>query len=284
MVSAELRFLRSMSTLHYTPAAWRAPSARRLETIALAIGLCLPVPAFAATGLSIPLPGVVERLAASLVPWVEELELASGELDAPKGAIVRAAGEAVPASAVAPVTTKANAVAPLGPRATALEEATSAPKPPAAIPTRSGMPGPMPNDRPTASAPAAPGATTAAAPAQPPQPPTRTKESSPVPSPSLQPRTTVPIGSTPAPAPTPKTDPAPTAAPTPVAPVVETVTTVVDNTVTNTVTTVEEVVKDPVATVGKIVEDPVTTVTNTVTGILQPPSQPKKPLLPGLGK
>ena len=37
----------------------------------IVLGICLPVPLFAATGLTIPLPASVERLAAALVPWVE---------------------------------------------------------------------------------------------------------------------------------------------------------------------------------------------------------------------
>ena len=61
-----------MSAIEYPSFALRAPSTgRRLETIAIAIGICLPVPLLAATGLSVPLPNVVERIAAALVPWAE---------------------------------------------------------------------------------------------------------------------------------------------------------------------------------------------------------------------
>jgi hypothetical protein len=37
----------------------------------IVLGICLPIPLFTATGLTIPLPASVERLAAALVPWVE---------------------------------------------------------------------------------------------------------------------------------------------------------------------------------------------------------------------
>lgn len=48
-----------------------APRASRWERLLIVLGICLPVPLFAATGLTIPLPAIVERLAAALVPWVE---------------------------------------------------------------------------------------------------------------------------------------------------------------------------------------------------------------------
>lgn len=43
------------------------------------LGLCLPVPVSAASGLSLPLPATVERLAASLVPWVDAVALRGNE-------------------------------------------------------------------------------------------------------------------------------------------------------------------------------------------------------------
>jgi hypothetical protein len=53
------------------PARWRN---------ALAIlGVCLPVPLSAMTGLSLPLPAVVERLAAGLVPWIETAGVQANE-------------------------------------------------------------------------------------------------------------------------------------------------------------------------------------------------------------
>jgi hypothetical protein len=65
----------------------------------IVLGICLPVPLFAATGLTIPLPATVERLAAALVPWVETAMVDSnGALL--RGTIILAPGErseAVPA-------------------------------------------------------------------------------------------------------------------------------------------------------------------------------------------
>ena len=43
--------------------------------LVVAAGICLPVPLLAATGLSVPLPNVVERIAAALVPWAEPVAL-----------------------------------------------------------------------------------------------------------------------------------------------------------------------------------------------------------------
>ena len=83
----------------------RGPAARRrlrlghrAELAALAAGLVLPVPALAATGLSIPLPETVARLAAALVPWADDT--VSDEAVFPlgdNGVIVRTRAEAVDA-------------------------------------------------------------------------------------------------------------------------------------------------------------------------------------------
>lgn len=62
-----------MSTISY-PTAKVRPTAT-LERLVLALGICLPVPAFAATGLSLPMPSAVERLAAALVPWAEAVQM-----------------------------------------------------------------------------------------------------------------------------------------------------------------------------------------------------------------
>jgi hypothetical protein len=66
----------------------------------IVLGICLPVPVFAATGLTIPLPATVERLAAALVPWVE-----TAMVDANRallsGTIVLAPGERSEATAPA---------------------------------------------------------------------------------------------------------------------------------------------------------------------------------------
>jgi hypothetical protein len=46
-----------------------------IQRILLFLGICLPVPLLAATGLSLPLPATVERLAAGLVPFAEAATL-----------------------------------------------------------------------------------------------------------------------------------------------------------------------------------------------------------------
>ena len=52
---------------------------RRSERFLIVLAVCLPVPALAATGLSIPLPATVERLAAALVPWANAADLGAEE-------------------------------------------------------------------------------------------------------------------------------------------------------------------------------------------------------------
>lgn len=71
-------------------AQWR----RRCERLLVVVGVLVPIPLFAASGLSLPLPASVERLAAALVPWAEAATngnqlLARG----PGGSIVRLGGE-----------------------------------------------------------------------------------------------------------------------------------------------------------------------------------------------
>ena len=71
-------------------AHWR----RRCERLLAFVGVLLPIPLFAASGLSLPLPASVERLAAALVPWADAATngnqlLARG----PGGSIVRLGGE-----------------------------------------------------------------------------------------------------------------------------------------------------------------------------------------------
>jgi hypothetical protein len=69
----------------------------RWERILLVLGVCLPVPLLAATGLSIPLPATVERLAAGLVPFAQAATRQdASSARAPRGVIVRAPGEAAP--------------------------------------------------------------------------------------------------------------------------------------------------------------------------------------------
>ena len=57
-------------------------------------GVCLPVPLLGMTGLSIPLPAAVERIAATLVPWADAATLgADGPALGAPGSIVLALGE-----------------------------------------------------------------------------------------------------------------------------------------------------------------------------------------------
>src|ERR671911_3064442 len=60
---------------------------RLRERLLVFLGVCLPVPVLAATGLSVPLPGTVERLAAGLVPFTETVTLADAPTSA-RGSIV----------------------------------------------------------------------------------------------------------------------------------------------------------------------------------------------------
>jgi hypothetical protein len=76
------------------PASHRLAWRRRCERYLAFGGVLLPIPLFAASGLSLPLPAAVERLAAALVPWAEAATngnqlVARG----PGGSIVRLGGE-----------------------------------------------------------------------------------------------------------------------------------------------------------------------------------------------
>jgi hypothetical protein len=73
----------------------RAGLTRRCENALIVLGICLPVPLLAATGLSLPLPATVERIAAGLVPWMQTATLDENEALAAgaNGSIVRAPGE-----------------------------------------------------------------------------------------------------------------------------------------------------------------------------------------------
>lgn len=52
---------------------------RYWERLLVVLGICLPVPVFAATGLSVPLPATVERIAAGLVPFASAATLRETE-------------------------------------------------------------------------------------------------------------------------------------------------------------------------------------------------------------
>jgi hypothetical protein len=82
------------------PSAARVQLARRWELALIVIGLSLPIPLFAATGLSLPLPATVERLAAALVPWTNAAALEENQALATgaRGSIVLAPGEPAPES------------------------------------------------------------------------------------------------------------------------------------------------------------------------------------------
>ena len=86
--------------------------------IAVAIGICLPVPLLAATGLSVPLPNVVERIAAALVPWAEPVAV---ETVAVRGTIVTTVAEKAPAdlaaAGVAPAAVRRSVATPATPEA-----------------------------------------------------------------------------------------------------------------------------------------------------------------------
>jgi hypothetical protein len=88
---------------HLASPTSRAP---RWERLLIVLGICLPVPFFAATGLTIPLPATVERLAAALVPWVETAMVDSnGALSG--GTIILAPGEHGESAAARDVPTAA---------------------------------------------------------------------------------------------------------------------------------------------------------------------------------
>lgn len=81
---------------------------RLSERVVVALAVCLPVPILALSGLSIPLPTTVERIAASLVPWSDVPSLAATPL--PRGSIVLAPGQRLEGSG-GPGTTPADSSA-----------------------------------------------------------------------------------------------------------------------------------------------------------------------------
>jgi hypothetical protein len=66
---------------------------RRVQHVLIVLAVCLPIPVLAATGLAVPLPGIVERLAVALVPWAEATTLEASATPAARGSIVLAPGE-----------------------------------------------------------------------------------------------------------------------------------------------------------------------------------------------
>jgi len=68
----------------------------RWERVLAVLGVCLPVPLLALTGLSIPLPAGVERLGAALVSWADASVGGANPLGlGDRGSIVLASGERV---------------------------------------------------------------------------------------------------------------------------------------------------------------------------------------------
>lgn len=86
---------------HHSPLSPRGFLSQRLERIALLLVVCVPVPALALSGLNVPLPSIVERAAAALVPWANVATLDADALAATRGSIVHAAGQGSEANAVA---------------------------------------------------------------------------------------------------------------------------------------------------------------------------------------
>jgi hypothetical protein len=78
-----------------TPVSGLGDMLRRWERVLVVLAICLPVPVLAATGLSVPLPATVERLAAALVPWAGSARLEANEslIVGADGAIVLARHE-----------------------------------------------------------------------------------------------------------------------------------------------------------------------------------------------
>jgi hypothetical protein len=70
-----------MTAASYTSRAFAATgrtNVRWQRALAL-LGICLPVPICAASGLTLPLPATVERIAASLVPWLDAGTMSANE-------------------------------------------------------------------------------------------------------------------------------------------------------------------------------------------------------------
>jgi hypothetical protein len=249
-----------MTAASYTSRAF-APSGRRTvrwqRALAL-LGICLPVPICAASGLTLPLPAIVERIAVSLVPWADARTMSANEAlrAGVSGTILADPGERT-RSAIEPSATSTS-VAPR--RRTSDGTSVVIPRPgdPYAWPESRDEPIPA-TPAPGVPGPAAPTRTTD--PAVRAEPPSGTG-GVPVESPTSS--NPVPAPSDPAPT-TP--DPAPTTPDPVVQPIVEDV-----------LAPVQPVVEvlEPVAPVAPIVEDTVKIVDETI--------EPVTGLLPGLGK
>jgi hypothetical protein len=263
-----------MSATQYASLVLRTPTPRkrvlpsrsfpagRLETLVLAAGICLPVPLLAATGLSVPLPNVVERIAAALVPWAAPVA-PDAATPAWKGTSVRSHSDLAAVAPTAPAARSAGSVAPQQ----ATREPSLLPLAPgagaASTPTR----GPIR----TGSTPAATPSPTGAA------EPEQTAEA-----PTSAPTPAEPAPSTPAQAPAPRATSEPAPAPAALAPAPTTPPTTTTAPLQETVDTVTAVVADPVGTVEETIADPIGTVEQSLP-VLTPVTTPLKPLLPKLG-
>jgi hypothetical protein len=235
-----------MTAASYTTRLFAPPvrTTRRWTHFLALLGVCLPVPICAVSGISLPLPATVERIAASLVPWADGVAMSANEAlrMGAAGSIVAETDErsgdsgARLAGVVTTAVTRTKDVGRVG-----------IPLPGAVVPLLPGIP-----TVPGAPAPAAPdpgagfaqptdGGPTPSAPATPGE--------SPAPAPG--------------PAPTPSTEPAPPPAqsnPDPVA-------------------AVKPVVDEVLAPVTPILDETTKTVEEVIAPVL-----PVLPVLPGLGK
>jgi hypothetical protein len=86
-----------MTAASYTSRTFAPTSsaALRVQRALAALAVCLPVPICAASGLSLPLPATVERIAAALVPWADAVQMSANEAlpAGAKGSIVQRADE-----------------------------------------------------------------------------------------------------------------------------------------------------------------------------------------------
>lgn len=68
-----------MTAASYTLRASVPPARSGFRWTLALLGVCLPVPICAVSGLSLPLPATVERIAASLVPWGNGVAMSANE-------------------------------------------------------------------------------------------------------------------------------------------------------------------------------------------------------------
>ena len=68
-----------MTAASYTLRASVPPARSGFRWTLALLGVCLPVPICAVSGLSLPLPATVERIAASLVPWANGVAMSANE-------------------------------------------------------------------------------------------------------------------------------------------------------------------------------------------------------------